>query len=118
MSSSTKGLLGTLLAIVLIVGAGTALYALCDTDNATTWYVQVDNEHATARDHNEFGYQLEAYNEGGEHRSISFGTERLLRDQAFLKLSVMPLRGVVAWEEVQLEDIPQATRAVARFNEP
>lgn len=115
MSSSAKSVLGAVLIIALIVGLGTAFYALCDTRNSTSWYTQVDNEHVVAKDRDEYGYALEAYDENGAHRQITFGTERLLRDGAYLKLSDMPIRGVVAWEEVQLEEIPEKARTEAGF---
>lgn len=115
MSASTKSALGAALVITLIVGLGTAFYALCDTRNSTSWYTQVDNEHVVAKDRGEYGYALEAYDENGAHRQIAFGTERVLREGAYLKLSDMPIRGVVAWEEVQLEEIPEKARIEAGF---
>lgn len=53
-------------------------------------------------------YTLTAYDAEGEAEEITFRTERVLRDSAYLKLTVAPLRGVVSWEEVQLDEMPQA----------
>lgn len=55
-------------------------------------------------------YTLTAYSEKGEKTEISFGTTRHLREGAFLKLSVLPIRGVVEWEEVREEELPEAVK--------
>ncbi len=51
-------------------------------------------------------YTLPAYDENGVQREMTFGAERELRDDAYLRLTVMPVRGVTEWAEVQYDDIP------------
>lgn len=58
----------------------------------------------------EYGYTLTGYNERGEKKSVFFGANRRLKDGAFLKLSVVPVRGVTEWEEVIFEEMPEAVR--------
>ena len=53
-----------------------------------------------------FVYQLPATNEDGHEIETSFGAARELRQGAYLKLELEPLRGVVYWEEVSPEDLP------------
>ncbi len=54
----------------------------------------------------EYRYSLPAFSDKGGLRSVSFGTARELREGAFLKLTVAPLRGVTKWEEVQYYQLP------------
>ena len=61
-------------------------------------------------------YRLPAYDEQGNGREVSFGTERQLREGAYLKLEVEPIRGVVGWEEVSFDELPQ--EAQAHLNDP
>ncbi len=55
-------------------------------------------------------YTLSSYDEQGNERDISFGTERQLREDAFLELDVAPIRGVMGWREVSFEDLPAAVQ--------
>ncbi len=55
-------------------------------------------------------YTLPSYDEQGNERDISFGTERQLREDAFLELDVVPIRGVMGWREVSFEDLPAAVQ--------
>ena len=56
-------------------------------------------------------YRLPAYDEQGNGREVSFGTERQLREGAYLKVEVEPIRGVVGWEEVSFDELPQEAQA-------
>ena len=44
-------------------------------------------------------YRLPAYDEQGNQQEVSFGTERQLREGAYLKLEIESIRGVVGWED-------------------
>lgn len=113
MRSQTRGAVATIVAVAVIIAIGMALYSLADIDNASTWYVQVDNDSIVQQGERDYDYTLEAYDDSGTQKELTFGTERKLRDGAFLKVGEMPLRGVVSWEEVQLNDIPQSARDAA-----
>ncbi len=58
-----------------------------------------------------YSYTLPAYNEKGVEKEITFGASRELREDAFLKLTLSPVRGVVEWSEVQYEELPEAVQA-------
>lgn len=94
--------------LALAVALGLGYHFILDTDSAAQWYAQVDNAHVEPhqQDADEYEYSLEAFDEGGNVHEVSFKTERMLRDEAFLKLETMPVRGVISWEEVQPADIP------------
>ena len=59
-------------------------------------------------------YTLPSYDENGSVQDLSFGTERQLREGACLRLSVLPVRGVTEWREVQYEELPSAVQARMR----
>lgn len=102
------------LAVVIALGVGYRY--VFDTSTADTWYVQIDNESAQPQpsDADEYDYTLPAYDASGSSHQVTFGTERLLKDGAYLELKVMPLRGVISWAEVQPDGLPpQARTALA-----
>lgn len=89
------------------------------------YYTQVDNSRIE-RVHSsggvidltgglEYSYTLVAYKENGAAEDISFGMSRELREGAFLRLEVAPVRGVVDWSEVRYDELPEAVR---RYYEP
>ena len=77
--------------------------------NRVPVWVQVDDaaaQEAPEGDNPEYIYELTAYDKDGEPREVAFGTQRRLRDDAYLKLETLALRGVVSWEEVSWNDLP------------
>lgn len=107
--SSAKALVILGVVLVAIVGAG--WFALSSvTGEGTPRYTQVDNAcvHDSGDSDMPFEYTLTAYDEGGRSEEVTFKTTRELRDGAYLMLRVLPIRGVVSWEEVQPENMPQA----------
>ena len=54
----------------------------------------------------DYSYTLPAFNDSGEEKDITFNTSKELRDGAFIRLEVVPIRGVIAWAEIQHEDMP------------
>ena len=57
-----------------------------------------------------YAYTLLCYDENGSEKEITFGTSRELRDGAFIRLTVMPIRGVLDWSEVQYDELPTAVQ--------
>lgn len=97
----------------LMVGALAGVFYLTNTDNASTWYVRVDDAVAQDKstdDEELWEYTLDACNENGEHRQLTFTAGKRLRDGAYLKLKYLPVREVTSWEEVQVDQLPQAVR--------
>lgn len=86
----------------------------------TYYYVRIDNSRIKENDSAggvvnfqgsmDYLYTLPAYSEKGKEREISFGTSRQLREGAFLRLTVSPLRGVVEWKEVEYEGLSADVR--------
>lgn len=56
----------------------------------------------------DYSYTLRCYDEDGNAKDITFGTSRELKEDAFIRLTVMPIRGVLEWAEVQYDELPAA----------
>lgn len=103
----------TIIMTALALAAMAGVFYLTNTDNASTWYVRVDDAVAQSKDdggEEAWEYTLDAYDESGGHRQLTFTAGKRLRDGAYLKLRYMPVREVVSWEEVQPEQVPDAAR--------
>lgn len=101
---------GIAVAAAVVIGAVTGYRLVFDTSTAAARYVQVDDAVAAQVDTGEYQYELTAYDVDGKSHETTFKASKRLRDGAYLRLEVMPLRGVVNWAEVQLDDIPQPAR--------
>ena len=108
-SSSAPKIVGTVIAIVALVAIGFAARLVIDPSTAQELYTRIDNS-AVARDGSEYEYTLPAYDAGGSEHETTFKASKMLREDAYLKLDVMPIRGIVNWEEVQIEDVPEPAR--------
>ena len=110
MNSGIKGAVATIAVIVAIVMTGTTLQYVLDTDNAVARYVRVDASAASVQEDGSVDYTLASYDDGGAREEVAFGSDKTLRDGAYLELSVMPLHGVVYWEEVEPAALPDKVR--------
>lgn len=74
----------------------------------STYYTRIDNTKVEQLDSGDMRYEytLDAYNEKGNSKEVTFKTSRELKDDAYLKLDVMLTRGVKSWEEVQYDELP------------
>lgn len=88
----------------------------------STYYTQISNNSIKASDSEEgvinlsgdggldFSYTLTAYDENGKEKEITFGSSKELQEGAFIRLQVMPVRGVLNWNEVSYGELPAAVR--------
>lgn len=111
-------IVSVLVVAVALLGFG----GLFLTDAANTdYYTQIDNSAIRAQHSSggvvdptgglAYAYDLPAYDKDGREKDISFGMSRQLREGAFLRLTVNPIRGVLAWEEMEYGDLPEAVRS-------
>lgn len=84
--------------------------------NSTHYYTRIDNTAVKQLKPNEFEYNLTAYDAHGKMTNFVFKANKKLRDDAYLELDVMFIRGVVNWREVQYDDLPQDVRP--RYQSP
>lgn len=85
-----------------------------------TYYTQVDNSKVTEQEPGggvidftggmPYLYTLSCYDKDGNVQELSFGTERKLREGAYLELTAVPVRGVMNWSEVQFDQLPSAVQ--------
>lgn len=105
--------------IVIVAVAATALLAIASQNSmllSGDYYVKVDNAHISENDSSggvvnakssePYIYELEAVNESGDKTTLEFGVSRELRQNAYLRLDIQPVRGVVSWSEVPADELP------------
>lgn len=94
--------------VVLILLCIVGYRAICV--DSTHYYVKVDNSAVKQLKNNEYEYHLTAYDEHGKMTEITFKAGKELRENAYLELDMMLLRGVVNWREVQSDELPLDVR--------
>lgn len=111
-----KRLVCTILVIAIVIMCGVGAWwgfgrVFTEFDE---WYAQVDGDRLSEAEENangfDYHYDLPAANASGEAEEIGFDTSRELREGAYLKLETLALRGVVKWEEVSWDEIPEAAQ--------
>jgi uncharacterized protein (TIGR01655 family) len=100
-------IIGIVLVIALCCGA---YYML--VYQSSDYYTQIDNTKVEkiSKHNMNYEYTLISYNKNGKSKEITFQTTRELREDAYLKLKVMMTRGVVNWEEVQFDEMPETVQ--------
>ena len=114
-----KGILFGIGAVVL-VGICVCIFFLSEA-GCTYYYSQIDNSKIEQLESRggvinfsgsmDYSYTLFSYNENGKGKDITFGTSRELKEGAFIRLTVMPIRGVLEWKEVQYDELPAAVQS-------
>ena len=107
-------------AVVLLIGLISFCAWFLSGSGSAEYYAQIDNTKVEQVDSNggvinfkgnlPYSYTLLSYDENGSEKEITFGTSRELRDGAFIRLTVMPVRGVLDWSEVQYGELPAAVQ--------
>lgn len=113
-----KLLIGIGAVAVVFVGLICFCMWFLSESGSTYYYTQIDNSkleqvnsHGGVIDLHgglSYSYTLPSYGESGDKKDITFGTSRELREGAFIRLTVMPVRGVLEWSEVQYDELPTA----------
>lgn len=112
-----KVLLG--IGVVALVLICLGVFLLSGTGR-TYYYTQIDNSKIAQGKTDggvidfsggmDYSYTLFSYDESGNGKDITFGTSRELKEGAFIRLTVMPIRGVLEWSEVQYDKLPAAVQ--------
>lgn len=107
----------TVAVVAALLSLGAWLYS---GSGSIYYYTQIDNSRISEGKQRDgvidmqggmsYSYTLPAYNEKGIEKGITFGASRELREGAFLRLTVSPIRGVVEWSEVQYGEMPEAVQ--------
>lgn len=106
--------------IAAVLGFCVVFTGICVGAAGTYYYVRIDNSKVKENDSRggvvnlkgsmDYIYTLPACSEKGNKKEISFSTSRMLREGAYLRLTVTPLRGVVEWKEVEYEELSTDVR--------
>ena len=97
--------------IVITLAVGAYYFLVVHKD---LYYTQIDNtkiEEISGSDDMKYQYTLTAYNKNGKEKEVQFKTSRELRENAYLELDIMQMRGVVNWREVQQNELPEDVKA-------
>lgn len=107
-------------AAVLLIGLIGFCAWFLSGSGSTGYYSQIDNSRVEQVDAKggvislkgnlPYSYTLLSYDEKGSEKEITFGTSRELKEGAFIRLTVMPVRGVLDWSEVQYGELPAAVQ--------
>lgn len=103
---------GTALFLVVAIGAMGMLFQ-STSENAVSWYSRIDNtlvEPITPHGGMNYRYRLTAYGADGGEKPLELDTSRVLKDGAFIRIEVAPIRGVIRWEEMQYGQLPAAVQ--------
>lgn len=110
-------------AVVIMIACfmGFAAWFLSGT-GSTYYYTQIDNDRIRQVNSRggvidlqggmDYSYTLCAYDDKGQDKEITFGASRELREDAFLCLTMAPIRGVIEWSEVKYDELPAAVQRI------
>lgn len=108
-----------IIAVIAIVIGFVGWYFITD-NGSSDYYTQIDNSkmEKTSTDGGvvnfegslPYSYKLVCYNKNGKKKELQFTTERELREDAFIHLEVKSVRGVVSWNEVWYDELPEAVQ--------
>lgn len=122
MEAKKKVMAGMITAVIIVVGVISFCMWFLSGSGSAYYYTQIDNSKIERNDSDggvinlsggmDYSYTLPAYNENGMGKDITFGASRELREGAFIRLTVTPVRGVIEWSEVQYDELPAAVRNV------
>lgn len=114
-----KKIIITIAALFVIGAAGLGVWSFSES-NGAYYYTRIDNSQIEQADSRggvidpdggmPYSYTLPSYDESGAEKDIEFGASRELKEGAFLRLTVMPIRGVTEWSEVQYDELPQTVQ--------
>lgn len=94
--------------IMFLALCGLAFY--CVFIRSIDYYTCIDNAAVQEVDNGDYEYKLRAYDTHGKIQEVDFKANKKLRDGAYLKLETKAIRGVVFWEEVGYDELPQDVR--------
>lgn len=124
MEMKKKVLVSIATAVIVVVGIIGFCMWFFSGSGSVYYYTQIDNSKIERNDSDggvinlsggmDYSYTLPAYNENGKGKDITFGASRELREGAFIRLTVSPVRGVIEWSEVQYDELPEAVQNVIK----
>ena len=98
----------TILGVIILFAFCWLGYYLLFVQNSL-YYTKIDNENLKKISSSDMRYQytLTAYNRNGKKKEITFKTRRELKEDAYLEVEIMMVRGVKSWKEIQYDELPK-----------
>lgn len=112
-------------AIILVAFIGTPMYLYHKYQDGTYYYTKITREPININDAIDdrgvkqgsiYTYNLPSVDKDGKEKQIEFDAykDKPLKQDAYLKIKVNDIKGVLSWEEVNKNDIP--TKAEESFS--
>jgi len=76
----------------------------------TIYYTVIDQQEPTKDTNGRYNYTLTGYTAGGQQKKLDFSTGMELQEGTCVKLYQAPLRGITHWEEISVDELPEAAR--------
>ncbi|MGX4686565.1 YxeA family protein [Vagococcus sp. JNUCC 83] len=104
-------------AIILIAFIGTPMYLYHKYQGGTYYYAKITQNPISTNDATDnsgikqgsiYTYDLPSFDKEGKEKNIEFDVykDKPLKENAYLKIKVNDIKGVLSWEEVQKSDLP------------
>lgn len=81
-------------------------------EGKTLYYSMINNEEVKLGDNQRYEYKLDAFDEKGEKKTLTFTSSKHLQEGAFLELYVAPFRGVTYWKELLFDELPDKIQSI------
>lgn len=113
-NSKTLGIVLGAAALLVLAGiAAMGIFYQSTSANAASYYGRINNEQVeeiTPHGGMNYRYHLLVYDDSGKAHDLDLDTSRILKDSAFILIKTAPLRGVLSWEELQYEQLPEVVQ--------
>lgn len=116
MKITTKLLVAGLIIIILtsifILFFNTGRLIPDNPEGKTSYYTLIANDGVIVNSQKRYEYTLDAHNEIGKVKVLTFTSSKELREGVYLELYVAPFRGVTYWQEIQWEELPDPVKGI------
>lgn len=110
-----------IIALILIACIATPMYLYHKYQGGTYYYTKVTKEPSKTEDALDdrgikqgsiYTYNLSGFDDKGTKKELEFDAykDKPLKENAYLKIKVNDIKGVLTWEEVQQNDIPNKAK--------
>ncbi|MEA0553070.1 YxeA family protein [Lysinibacillus irui] len=113
-----KSILGISIGLIVIVAFSIFFYnphkLIPDNpEGKSRFYTMIGNDDNGEKlgDNQRYKYTLEAFDESGKKKILTFNSSKQLRKGAYLELYVASFRGVTYWQEIQLNELPEPIKS-------
>lgn len=109
-----------IIAVIAVIMIGITSCYVFANQNSSLYYTQIDNSKMEQintdggvinfKGSQPYSYTLTCYNANGKKKKIQFTADKELREDAFICLNFKSVRGVISWNEVQYNELPQSVQ--------